>query len=69
MGIDFGGFNVVVPELLLNCSYVIYRDVVYAGFAGAKTGRHPSLAGGWRMNAEAYGNLPGDRCPQLVQLF
>ena len=41
MGIYFCGLDVAMAQLLLYCSNVIYRDVVYADFAGAKICQAP----------------------------
>jgi len=44
VGVDHRRFYIFVPKKFLNGPYVIYMDVVYVGFAGAKTDRIHSPA-------------------------
>ncbi len=60
MCVYFGGFDIAMAQLRLNSSNIIYMDVVYAGFAGAKTGPLRVLVSGSRKNGVACGNWQVD---------
>jgi hypothetical protein len=56
MRVYFGGFYVVVPELFLDGADIIYMDVVYADFAGAKICLHRNRVNGLQRSDVMYGS-------------